>query len=91
MAGSNVTEIKIVNIRAYGDRSVGCIHNNANIMISYQTVLDGKITDMFLEQKQAERFLDDLNRCLNENTRKSSSDKPTPPPGRIIKESMMTL
>jgi len=91
MSLSNVTELRIVNIRAYGNKSVGCVHNNANIMISYQTVSDGDITDMFLEQEQAERFLDDLNRCLNENTRKSSSDKPTPPPGRIIKESMMKL
>jgi len=67
MTGTNVTELKISTIRAYGDKSVGCISNSASIMISYQTVGSGNITDMFLSQEQAESLLSDLSRCVLDN------------------------
>jgi len=67
MTGTNVTELKISTIRAYGDKSVGCIANEVSIMISYQSVGSGNITDMFLSQEQAESLLSDLSRNVLDN------------------------
>jgi len=74
MTGTNVTELKISTIRAYGDKSVGCISNSASIMISYQSVGSGNITDMFLTKEQSESLLSDLSRCVLENQSNSRKE-----------------
>lgn len=64
---TNVKEVSICTIRAYGDKCMGCKSNEASIMISYQTVPNGSITDMFLTSEQATQLLANLSRCVLEN------------------------
>jgi hypothetical protein len=67
-------ESKISTIRAYDKKCIGCQKFGAAVMISFQTKQGGDITDLFLDETQAELFHGELTRCITRNTEEDEPD-----------------
>lgn len=67
-------ESKISTIRAYDKKCIGCQKFGASIMISFQNKQGGDITDLFLDEAQAELFQGELAKCITRNTEDDEPD-----------------
>jgi len=60
-------ESRVSTIVAYDKKCIGCQRFGASIMISFQTKQGGDITDLFLDEAQAERFYRFMTDCMTRN------------------------
>ena len=58
------TEHRISSIQAYDKRCYACDRYDAHIMLSYTSIDDNTIQDLFLDKEQAEQLYNDLGRSL---------------------------
>lgn len=72
--GDRGMESKVSTIRAYDKKCVGCQIFRASIMISFQTEKGGDITDIFLDDSQAELFHGELTKCIARNIEEDEPD-----------------
>lgn len=63
----NYTQLILKTIRVYGNRCMGCLSKQKDIMISIQSNDSEDITDLFLTTTQAENLIINLEKILKDN------------------------
>lgn len=59
--------LKEGSIRAHSKEVIGCKKHDADIMISFDKFFGDEITDLFLTEKQAINFWEELGEKLEQN------------------------
>lgn len=60
-------EATAATVRAYNRKCIGCIRQGADVMISFQTLPEAMVNDLFLRQSQAKALLAELRLAIEDN------------------------